>query len=109
MTGIVDSPRGTTARIRNPSLPGAPAPIVGDYAAARRDFTWERARAALDGLPGGRGLNIAHEAVDRHADGALADKAAVRWLGRRGERAEFTYRQLAGAASRFANVLDRPA
>jgi hypothetical protein len=27
----------------------------------------EAVRKELDGLPGGRGLNIAHEAVDRHA------------------------------------------
>ena len=35
-----------------------------DYAAERATFTWDQARQALDGLPGGRGLNIAHEAVD---------------------------------------------
>jgi acetyl-CoA synthetase len=38
-----------------------------DYDTAVREFSWDRARAQLDGLPGGRGLNIAHEAVDRHA------------------------------------------
>ena len=37
----------------------------------------------LDGLPGGRGLNIAHEAVDRHAAGPRADHVALRWLGKR--------------------------
>ena len=44
-------------------------PNLVDYDDARRSFTWEAARAALDGLPGG-GLNIAHEAVTRHATGA---------------------------------------
>jgi hypothetical protein len=43
------------------------SPNLADYDQARADFTWEAARAELDGLPGGRGLNIAHEAVDRHA------------------------------------------
>ena len=38
-------------------------------------------RAQLDGLPGG-GLNIAHEAVDRHAAGPRADRVALRWLGK---------------------------
>ncbi len=47
-------------------------PNLPDYDAFRRTFSWEAARAALDGLPGGRGLNIAHEAVDRHAAGARA-------------------------------------
>lgn len=32
-------------------------------------FTWDNAPALLDGLPGGQCLNIAHEAVDRHAAG----------------------------------------
>ncbi len=45
-------------------------------------FTWRRARADLDGLPGGRGLNIAHEAVDRHADGPLAGHVALRCVAR---------------------------
>ena len=44
-------------------------------------------RAELDGLPGGRGLNIAHEAVDRHAAGPRAERVALRWLGSAGARA----------------------
>ncbi len=106
MAGIVVAPTPSTTRIRKPPRPGAPAPNVADYDAARRAFTWEAARAALDGLPGGRGLNIAHEAVDRHARGALAGKTALRWLGRQGERVELSYSELAGASSRFANLLD---
>jgi len=43
---------------------------LADYDLAVREFSWDRARAELDGLPGGRGLNIAYEAVDRHAAGA---------------------------------------
>lgn len=43
-------------------------PGVSTYADDRASFTWDRARAELAGLPGGRGLNIAHEAVDRHVD-----------------------------------------
>ncbi len=39
---------------------------------ARASSRGREARADLDGLPGGRGLNIAHEAVDRHAAGARA-------------------------------------
>ena len=36
-----------------------------DYEEAARTFSWMQARAMLTGLPRG-GLNIAHEAVDRH-------------------------------------------
>ncbi len=46
-------------------------------------FTWEAARATLDGLPGG-GLNIAHEAVDRHVAAGFGEQLAIRWLGREG-------------------------
>jgi acetyl-CoA synthetase len=35
-------------------------PNLDDYARARALFTWAAARAELDGLPGDRGLNIAH-------------------------------------------------
>src|SRR5208282_6540359 len=81
------------------------APNLAEYDAARTAFTWEQARRELDGLPGNAGLNIAHEAVDRHADGARAGHIALRWLGKAGAVREFSYRDLAEQTSRFANVL----
>jgi len=78
---------------------------LGDYASTRGSFSWEQARALLDGLPEGRGLNIAHEAVDRHAAGPEGGRVAIRWLGKRGERRDLTYRELAAASARFANLL----
>ena len=105
MTGVVDIPVGDCKRIRKVRRFGVALPNVTDYDAARQDFTWGAARAALAGLPGGRGLNIAYEAVDRHAGGSLPLKIALRWLGRTGERVELTYSDLADASSRFANVL----
>jgi acetyl-CoA synthetase len=80
-------------------------PNMRDYEAARSAFTWEAARAKLDGLPGGRGLNIAHEAVDRHALGPRAERVALRWLGRNGDVRTLTYRALRAETNRFANVL----
>ena len=58
----------------------------------------------LDGLPGGKGLNIAHEAVDRHASGARADQLALRCLGKRGERARL---HLRGAWTRDEPLRER--
>ncbi|HEY7248946.1 MAG TPA: acetate--CoA ligase [Methylomirabilota bacterium] len=81
------------------------APNVGDYAQACAEFSWEGARRALDGLPGGLGLNIAHEAVDRHVAHGCGDRLALRWLGRRGEVVDHSYASLAELTSRFANVL----
>ena len=81
------------------------APNLVDYAAECAAFRWERAAQALDGLPGGRGLNIAHEAVDRHAAGPAAGRTALRWLARRGPAVDISYAELAARTSRFANVL----
>ncbi|HLK10727.1 MAG TPA: acetate--CoA ligase, partial [Candidatus Binatia bacterium] len=53
-------------------------PNLADYAEACASFSWAAARRALDGLPGARGLNLAHEAVDRHAAGARRDHLALR-------------------------------
>ncbi|MGE3162958.1 MAG: AMP-binding protein, partial [Burkholderiales bacterium] len=64
---------------------------------------WDEARARLDGLPGG-GLNIAHEAVDRHAAGPRAGRVALRWLGADDTRRDLTYAELAALSSRFASV-----
>ncbi len=81
------------------------APNLANYERIRGQFTWDAARALLDGLPGGRGLNIAHEAVDRHVDGPRADRHALRWIGRAGDRRVLTYRDLKAATNRFANAL----
>ena len=75
-----------------------------DYDAAVAAFSWDRARALLDGLPGG-GLNIAHEAVDRQVAEGLGGKTAIRWIGETGETADITYQDLMARTSRFANVL----
>jgi acetyl-CoA synthetase len=81
------------------------APNLDDYDSVRATFTWAAARAELDGLPAQRGLNIAHEAVDRHAAGPRGRHVAIRWLGRRGEVRDYTYRDLRELTDRFANVL----
>ncbi len=83
------------------------APNLEDYVAVTRAFTWESIRSELDGLPDGGGLNIAHEAVDRHANGRLSDHIAIRWLGKDGAVRDFTYVDLKEDSSRFANILRR--
>ena len=80
------------------------APHMPEYESFRRAFSWAEARKELDGLPGGRGLNIAHEAVDRHAaghGGSGGDPLA----GPDGAIEEFTFRRLSRLSNRFANVL----
>ena len=81
------------------------APNLPDYETERRRFSWTLARAELEGLPQRGGLNIAHEAVDRHAAGPRSTVVALRWLGRDGTRRDYTYADLSQLSNRFANVL----
>lgn len=81
------------------------APNLQDYERARADFSWDQARRQLDGLPGGCGLNVAHEAVDRHAMGPCKDRVAIRWISKADVARDFTYLQLRDLSNRFANVL----
>jgi acetyl-CoA synthetase len=80
-------------------------PNLVDYDCTCHHFTWETARLMLEGLPQGRGFNIAHEAVDRHAAGPLANHLALRWIGRSGAIWDFTYATLRQGTNQFANVL----
>ena len=80
-------------------------PNLIDYRETRASFTWNKIREELVGLPDGQGLNIAHEAVDRHAAGPRRDHVALRWLGGNGEVRGFSYADLRGETNRFANVL----
>ncbi len=84
---------------------GIAAPNLTEYEAACTQFSWGKAAHDLDGLPGGSGLNIAHEAVDRHATGELREKLAIRWVGKAGGTQDFTFADLARLSNRFANVL----
>jgi acetyl-CoA synthetase len=77
----------------NPNAPASPERI------------WTNARLLLSGLPGGAGLNIGYEAVDRHAAGRRRDVVALRCLGKRGGVTELTYGELLRRTNRFANAL----
>ena len=81
------------------------APNLGDDDEECAGFSWSEARARLEGLPGGRGLNIAHEAVDRHAASTRATAVALRCVGRDDSVTCVTYADLARSTARFANVL----
>ena len=82
---------------------GAGLPNYEEYVSA---FSWTQAYALLNGLPGG-GLNIAHEAVDRHLRAGRGDKLVLRWIGRDDRIRDYSYSALGAATNRFANVLAR--
>ena len=65
---------------------------------------WDDLCGELGWLPGGR-LNLAHEAIDRHAASETADAAALIWEGGLGEREEYTFAEMKTLSDRFASVL----
>ena len=98
-------PRMAWATIEKSHEANGVTPNLERYATVDPGIFWEEARSSLDGLPGGRGLNIAHEAVDRHATGARRSQVALRCLGRDDAVRDLTYGELAELTGRFANVL----
>jgi acetyl-CoA synthetase len=75
-----------------------------DYEEYAKQFAWSQARALLDGLPNG-GINITHEAVDRHVLSGRGNKLALRWIGRDDQVRDFNYAALRAQTNRFANIL----
>lgn len=82
-------------------------PNLAEYENSCAGFCWDEVGRELDWLPDGKGLNIAHEAVDRHAQSPAGDRPAIRWLGCEGAALDFTYNDLKRLSNRFANVLRR--
>jgi acetyl-CoA synthetase len=58
-----------------------------------------------DWYPGGR-LNIAHNVLDRYAEGDRADENAIVWEGEPGEVREITFAELHAQSNRVANYLE---
>jgi acetyl-CoA synthetase len=83
----------------------AVAPNLRDYDQACASFSWHAAQSQLEGLPHGQGLNIAHEAVDRHALSDRKNHIALRWISRSGDQRDFSFAELSELSSRFCNAL----
>ena len=101
---------GTAPSLRWPAIGKDPGsfrvrPHLADYDAARAAFSWDEARRQLSGLPGGRGLNIAYEAADRHVAAGLGGREALRFIRADGGAHALTYADLAERSNRFAAAL----
>jgi acetyl-CoA synthetase len=77
---------------------------MGNYGEERRRFDWDEVRKLLL-EPARTGLNIAHVALDRQVAAGHGERRAVRFIGRNGCHADYTYRQLMRSANRCANAL----
>ncbi|HEY5662397.1 MAG TPA: AMP-binding protein [Ilumatobacter sp.] len=97
------------------TAPERAAPSTGAPRAAPPPATggppdpWEAMRARLAGLPFHEGVNIAHEAVDRHVADGFGSQPAMRFLAK-GDDPDapgtvYTYQRLAVETARFAHVL----
>jgi acetyl-CoA synthetase len=78
---------------------------AGPKTAEARSTTapWSADPALIDGFEDG--INICHEAVDRHVTAGHGSQTAIRFLKKDGARADLTYSDLQAMTARFANVL----
>ena len=76
-----------------------------DYEKMRTSFSWKEIAKELNELPEGKGLNIAHEAIDRNVQTHLKDTVALRFIHKDRSFHDFTYLDLQKQTSQFANVL----
>jgi acetyl-CoA synthetase len=84
-------------------------PNLKDYDHARGVFDWSDVPALCEGMGSG-GCNIAYAAVDRHVDGPVASRTALRFIADTGAAGELvthdmSYAELGRLARRFTNVL----
>lgn len=82
------------------------SPNLGDYEHIYRTFEWKDAEKELAWFHNHK-LNVAYEAIDRHAEGELKNKVALYWENEAGEQKEFTFWQLKNLSNQFANVLKK--
>lgn len=80
-------------------------PHLQDYEQTRANFTWASIRTEMTGAGHCSELNLAYEAVDRHAQSIRGTRTALRWLGKNGDVKDFSYSDLSRISNRFANVL----
>ncbi len=90
---------------KQPPSEHSTAPNMKSYDDYSSEFSWDIARSKIVGLPGGRGINLAYEAIDGHVEAGAGDKVAIRWLSAQGQVREITYLQLAKQSNSFANLL----
>jgi acetyl-CoA synthetase len=81
------------------------APNMLDYAGSCATFSWATERDGFLGTPRPAGFNIADLAVDRHAEGPLAGKTAIRGIAYDGAVRDISFAELRELTNRFANVL----
>jgi acetyl-CoA synthetase len=81
-------------------------PNLFNYEQVYREFSWSSLESQLQGTIPKPALNMADLAVDRHVQGKLAHKVALRFITQNWTVKDFTYLQLSQDSNRFANILN---
>ncbi|MCX6806847.1 MAG: acetate--CoA ligase [Candidatus Berkelbacteria bacterium] len=81
-------------------------PNLEDYEKTYKTFSWDQTKNEVDWFPKNK-LNIAYNAIDRHAESDKKNKVALYWENESGEKQEYTFWQLKDLSNQFANVLDK--
>ncbi|MCZ8511384.1 acetate--CoA ligase [Paenibacillus filicis] len=83
--------------------PAAKTSNMKNYEQERADFSWEAIEKTFSWSQTGK-VNMAHEAIDRHADSALRDKIALYYSDDKRDE-KYTYYEMKQQSNRFGNVL----
>ena len=77
-------------------------PNLLDWAGQRQSWDWDAMWDELD-TPDGL-VNLAHECIDRHANGERADKLAMIWQSAGGDVENYTYSDMKAQTNKVANA-----
>lgn len=83
--------------------PVSTASNMKNYEQERADFSWEAIERTFSWSQTGK-VNMAHEAIDRHADSGRRDKIALYYSDDRRDE-KYTYLEMKQQSNRFGNVL----
>src|SRR3989338_7194695 len=75
-----------------------------NYENTYKDFNWETIKNSFDHFSGD-GVNIAHEAIDRHAENSCKDKIALHWEDEDNVKKQYTFSDIKRQSDKLANVL----
>ncbi|MCR8641761.1 acetate--CoA ligase [Paenibacillus sp. N1-5-1-14] len=81
----------------------ADSPNMKSYEEARESFSWEDVEKDFSWYDTGK-VNLAYEAIDRHAESALKDKVALYYSDDKRDES-FTFEQMKQNSNKFGNVL----
>ncbi|MFS0839459.1 acetate--CoA ligase [Paenibacillus sp. 1P03SA] len=76
---------------------------LGDYEKARESFNWEAIESNFSWFDTGK-VNMAYEAIDRHAESSRKDKVALYYSDQQRDES-YTFSQLKTKSNQFGNVL----